>query len=109
MAEAFGDLDPDIDERVADVAPGATWTGFHRLEKAIFEDRSLAGLTPVADKLDRDVAKLETLVATETYQPAQLANGATELLDEVGATKITGEEERYSPGRRRPSTCWRRR
>ena len=31
-----------------------------------------------------------------TLQAAQIANGANELLDEVSASKITGEEERYS-------------
>jgi iron uptake system component EfeO len=35
-------------------------------------------------------------VASATYQPAQLANGATELLNEVASSKITGEEDRYS-------------
>jgi iron uptake system component EfeO len=40
--------------------------------------------------------KLQTLVKGLTYQPAELANGAVELLDEVSKTKITGEEERYS-------------
>ena len=29
-------------------------------------------------------------------QPASIANGAVELLNEVSASKITGEEERYS-------------
>jgi iron uptake system component EfeO len=42
------------------------------------------------------VAKLKALVATATFQPAQLANGATELLNEVASSKITGEEDRYS-------------
>jgi iron uptake system component EfeO len=31
-----------------------------------------------------------------TYQPEELANGANGLLDEVSASKITGEEDRYS-------------
>lgn len=96
VAEGFGNLDPDLDSRIADVAPGSTWTGFHRLEKAIYKDKSLAGMTTIADGLDANVSKLNTLVATQAYQPAQLSNGATELLDEVGATKITGEEEAYS-------------
>ena len=30
------------------------------------------------------------------YQPAELANGAVGLLDEVSKSKVTGEEERYS-------------
>jgi iron uptake system component EfeO len=96
VAEAFGDLDPAIDARIDDVDDPAKWTGFHRLEKAIFADKSLDGMGPIADQLQSDVGKLNTLVATTTYQPAQVANGATELLDEVGKTKITGEEERYS-------------
>lgn len=96
VAESFGDLDPAIDQRADDVTDQSKWTGFHRLEKALWEDRSLAGMATVADQLDSDVAKLQTLVATTTYQPAQLANGATELLNEVANSKITGEEDRYS-------------
>jgi iron uptake system component EfeO len=44
----------------------------------------------------QDTKKLQRLTATLTYQPTELANGAQELLDEVAASKITGEEERYS-------------
>jgi iron uptake system component EfeO len=96
VAESFGDLDPDIDARLDDVDDPSQWTGFHRLEKALWADNSLAGLAPVADKLDADIAKLKARVATAKYQPAQLANGATELLNEVASRKITGEEDRYS-------------
>ena len=95
VAESFGDLDPDIDARDGDV-DAAKWTGFHKLEKSIWSEKSLKGAAPLADKLDADVAKLKTLVATVTFQPAQLANGATELLNEVASSKITGEEDRYS-------------
>jgi len=96
VAESFGDLDPDLDARIGDVDDPAHWTGFHRIEKALWTDHSLTGMTPIADKLDADVAKLKTLVATTTYQPAALANGATELLNEVASSKITGEEDTYS-------------
>lgn len=96
VAESFGDLDPQIDARVDNVDDPGQWTGFHRIEKALWQDRSTAGMRPVADKLDADVAKLRGLVGTAAYQPAQLANGATELLNEVAAHKITGEEDRYS-------------
>ncbi|MEN3270789.1 iron uptake system protein EfeO [Pseudonocardia sp.] len=96
VAESFGDLDPAIDARVNDVADPAAWTGFHRMEKALWADNSLAGMTPAADALDADIQKLKTNVATASYQPAQLANGASELLDEVSTSKVTGEEDRYS-------------
>jgi iron uptake system component EfeO len=96
VAESFGDLDPDIDARIGDVASPADWTGFHRIEKALYADNSLAGMTPIADKLDADVAKLQGLVKTVSFQPAEIGNGASSLLDEVSKSKITGEEEDYS-------------
>jgi len=96
VAESFGDLDPDVDARINDVDDPTKWTGFHRIEKALWTDNTTAGMAPLADKLDGDMAKLKSLVATTTYQPAQLANGATDLLNEVASSKITGEEDRYS-------------
>jgi iron uptake system component EfeO len=96
VAESFGDLDPDIDARIDDVTDPTKWTGFHRIEKALWVDNSLAGMAPLADKLDTDVNTLKTKVATETYQPAELANGAGDLLTEVSTSKVTGEEDRYS-------------
>lgn len=96
VAESFGDLDPSIDARIDDVDNPADWTGFHRIEKAMWQDKTLAGMGPMADKLDADVITLKSKVAGETYQTAQLANGAVELLNEVSTKKVTGEEDRYS-------------
>ena len=39
---------------------------------------------------------MQTKTKGLTYQPEELANGANGLLDEVSASKITGEEDRYS-------------
>ena len=96
VAESFGGLDPRIDARVNDVADKSKWTGFHRIEKALWKDKSLKGMKPVADQLDGDVKALKKKVEAASFQPAQLANGATELLNEVASSKITGEEDRYS-------------
>lgn len=96
VAESFGNLDPEIDARINDVNDPSRWTGFHRIEKSLWQDDTTRGMTSYADRLDTDVAKLKALVAKESYQPAQLANGATELLNEVASKKITGEEDRYS-------------
>ena len=55
------------------------------------------GMTPVADKLvDRRRAARRRRSTDVELQPAQIANGAVELLNEVSKSKITGEEERYS-------------
>ena len=53
-------------------------------------------MTPYADELDEDIDRLAKRVDAASYQPAQVANGAVELLNEVSKSKITGEEERYS-------------
>jgi iron uptake system component EfeO len=95
VAESFGDLDPEIDAREGDV-PAGEWGGFHKIEQALWVDDTTDGMAAVARKLLVDVKRLQTKVRTVTLQAAQIANGANELLGEVSASKITGEEERYS-------------
>jgi iron uptake system component EfeO len=95
VAESFGSLDPRIDARENDV-PKSEWSGFHVIEKALWEEDTAKGLAPVAEQLEADVAELAKKVETVDLQAVQIANGANELLGEVSASKITGEEERYS-------------
>jgi iron uptake system component EfeO len=95
VAESFGSLDPRIDARENDV-PASEFEGFHRIEKALWEEESLKGMAPVAEQLLADVEELAEKVKTVELQAVQIANGANELLGEVSASKITGEEERYS-------------
>jgi iron uptake system component EfeO len=95
VAESFGDLDPRIDARENDV-PADEFGGFHRIEKALWEEGTAKGMAPVAEQLLADVEELEQKVKNVELQAVQIANGANELLGEVSASKITGEEERYS-------------
>jgi iron uptake system component EfeO len=96
VAESFGALDPEIDARLNDVPNRADWTGFHRIEQILWVKNTTAGTHFYAVKLLADVDTLDGLIATIQLQPAQLANGAVELLNEVASSKITGEEDRYS-------------
>jgi len=96
VAESFGNLDPDIDARINDVASVAQWTGFHRIERTLWEQNTTRGTEAYATKLMDDVNTLAHGVQTIELQPAQLANGAVELMNEVANSKITGEEDRYS-------------
>jgi iron uptake system component EfeO len=95
VADSFGSLDPRIDARENDVAAG-DFEGFHRIEKALWEEASTAGMAPVAWQLERDVEALAEKVKAVELAPVQIADGANALLGEVSASKITGEEERYS-------------
>ena len=36
VAESFGDLDPEMDLREADLEQGQKWTGWHRIEKDLW-------------------------------------------------------------------------
>ncbi|MEU4740987.1 iron uptake system protein EfeO [Actinosynnema sp. NPDC023658] len=96
VAESFGDLDPKIDGREDVIEEGMEFTGFHRLEKDLWQDGLQADSATVADRLLTDVKDIVTRAKAVELTPVQLANGAKELLDEVATGKITGEEDRYS-------------
>jgi len=96
IAESFGDLDPRIDARLADVDDESTWTGFHRIEKALWLDNSLEGMDQYADQLVKDTEELQQQIKSIELEPKTMVAGAMELLNEAATSKITGEEELYS-------------
>ena len=96
VAGVFGDLDPAIDGLESDVPAGGTFSGFHRLERALWQQNTTAGMAPMAKKLLADVIQVQALVKTIDLDPATIANGAVGLLNEISATKISGVEDRYS-------------
>lgn len=96
VAESFGDLDPLIDGREGDQEEGQDFTGFHRIEKALWETGDVSDMVPYADGLLANVQQIVDRSNDVTLDPLQLANGAKALLDEVATGKITGEEDRYS-------------
>jgi iron uptake system component EfeO len=110
VAESFGDLDPEIDFREADVAPDDEWTGWHRIEKDLFPPTTeenggveYVALTPeertyYADKLTENTQELYDAVHASDYTVTidAISNGAIGLLEEVASGKITGEEEIWS-------------
>jgi iron uptake system component EfeO len=72
------------------------WTGFHEIEKALWEDHSLEGQKKYADQLVSDVKELQSKVKSIHLKPKAMVAGAMDLLSEAATSKITGEEERYS-------------
>lgn len=99
IAELFSDLDGSIDAREDDYEQKANdpkFTGFHRLEKALFGDGSTKGMENYAGQLNADVLDLQTRIAGLAFPPGKVVGGAAALIEEVAASKISGEEERYS-------------
>ncbi|MFE9437932.1 iron uptake system protein EfeO [Streptomyces sp. NPDC006602] len=97
VAESFGDIDPKVDVRADGLEDGQKFTGWHRLEKALWEDKKIgAEEKTLADQLIADLKDWQERVGKADITPTSMANGAKELLDEVATGKVTGEEERYS-------------
>ena len=99
VAEKFGDLDPKVDAREADLKPEEKkdWSGWHLLEKALWKDGSVKGKEKYGDQLLADLGTLKSRLPGLTLDPVNdIAGGAKELLDEVATGKVTGEEEAFS-------------
>ncbi|MFF3762604.1 iron uptake system protein EfeO [Streptomyces sp. NPDC001922] len=97
VAESFGDIDPKVDLREDGLEKGQKWTGWHRLEKALWKDKKIGQEEKdLAAQLVTDLEDWQKRVGKAEIDPTGMANGAKELLDEVATGKVTGEEERYS-------------
>jgi iron uptake system component EfeO len=101
VAESFGDIDPKVDVREDGLEdgqdPATDWTGWHRLEKALWQDGKIGDREKeLAAALVTDLKDWQNRVGKADITPTSMANGAKELLDEVATGKVTGEEERYS-------------
>ncbi|WP_227503130.1 iron uptake system protein EfeO [Moraxella bovoculi] len=96
IAESFGDLDPRIDNREADLEQGEKWTGFHAIEKILWTQNTTKGTEELADRLIADIKELRAKIPTAEVTPELMIQGLVDLLNEVSTTKITGEEEVFS-------------
>lgn len=108
VAESFGDLDPELDAREADLEEGQQWSGWHKIEKDLWqptaEENDGKKYTPltdaqrkeVAEKLQKDTQSLYDQTRNLNLNVDQIGNGAKSLLDEVAQSKVTGEEEIWS-------------
>lgn len=99
MADLFADLHNAIDP-IADYLEkreqDPAFTGFHRIEYALYASNSLDGLAPVSAKLLADVTALKDRVRGLRIPPEQIAKGAARLMGSIADTKIANGEDHYS-------------
>ena len=98
IAELFNDLDNAMDAREDDFekkAEDPNFTGFHRIEKALFSDKTTKGIEPVPAPAG-DSLELQKRLATLAITPKAFVGGTAVLIEEVASKKISGEEDRYS-------------
>ncbi len=103
VAESFGDLDPKMDAREADLEPGQKWTGWHRIEKDLwparagkYESLTMKQRATYADDLLANTRTLDGRIGDLEFTVDQIANGSRGLMEEVATGKVTGEEEYWS-------------
>ena len=96
IAESFGDLDPRIDNREADLEPNEVWTGFHAIEKILWTQNTTKGTEQLGKQLIADVKELHAKIPTAEVTGDLMVQGSVDLLNEVSTSKITGEEEIFS-------------
>lgn len=122
VAESFPDLDPKIDMRWDDTEDGTQpFTGFHRIERFLWPPQpdavgeqpgqvapadaahakandNKAAIDKTADELLANVTTLKNEVTKPdfTFETRQFVQGPQALVDEIAATKVGGEEDRYS-------------
>jgi iron uptake system component EfeO len=99
-AQRLAELDNTINARAdyfekREQDPG--FTGFHRIEYALFQQRSLDGLTPVAQRLIADITTLKQQLLAQPLPPEQLVSLLVRNLNSMANVRASsGEEERYS-------------
>lgn len=99
-AQRLAELDNRINARAdyfekREEDPG--FVGFHRLEYALFQQRKLDGLTPVAQQLLSDVSELKQQLLAQSLPPEQLVSIVVRNLNTLADVRAAnGEEERYS-------------
>ena len=99
MAEVRGSLDTSIYcwRWENPVTVKSQFTGFHLVSsRCSRQDKSLNVCLVMCAGLVKNQQQLLTLVSKAQYNPLEMAAGATDLINEAGTAKISGEEERYS-------------
>lgn len=62
----------------------------------MFGDNTTKGMDKYADQLYTDVVDLQKRISELAFPPSKVVGGAAGLIEEVAASKISGEEDRYS-------------
>ncbi|THF29151.1 iron uptake system protein EfeO [Pseudomonas atacamensis] len=99
-AQRLAELDNQINAR-ADYfekrEQDPAFVGFHRLEYALFQQRKLDDVAPIAQRLLADVTVLKQQLLAQSLPPEQLVSIVVRNLNSLAEVRAgSGEEERYS-------------
>ena len=95
VIRSFGTLESRLNAREYDL-PDAQWTGFHRLEKALWVDGTTSGQEAIARQLVADLRELRADIEVHALLPTDVLDLSVALLDQALTTKLNGQEDRYA-------------
>ena len=80
IAETFGESDVKIDYRLVDYVDENKsedgWSGFHRIERILWENNTTDGTDKYADQLVNDIKELKAKIATVEVTPDIMLTGS---------------------------------
>jgi high-affinity iron transporter len=97
--DTFGDFNDEIDGRPNGLPMGVNdpnWSGFLRLEYALWENQPAATVASVADQLDTYVHQLVLAFPEQTTLPNDLSLRTHEILENTLQFELTGETDQGS-------------
>jgi iron uptake system component EfeO len=95
VTRSFGTLESRLNARERDL-PDDQWTGFHRLEKALWVDGTTSGQEETARQLVADLRELRADLEVHALLPTDVLELSVALLDQALTTKLSGQEDRYA-------------
>lgn len=100
IAESFGESDVKIDFRLVDYVDENKseegWSGFHRIERILWEQNTTEGTEKYAEQLVNDIKELKAKIADSRSNARFDVDRCGWPPNEVATQKITGEEEIFS-------------
>jgi iron uptake system EfeUOB component EfeO/EfeM len=97
--DTFGNFNDEIDGRPNGLPQGVddpSWTGFLRLEYALWQNQPAATVASVADQLDTDVHQLVLAFTEQTTPLNNLSLRTHEILENTLQFELTGETDQGS-------------
>jgi iron uptake system EfeUOB component EfeO/EfeM len=97
--DTFGDFNDEIDGRPNGLPQGVndpSWTGFLRVEYALWHGQSAATVTAAVDQLDTYVHQLVLAFPEQTTPPNDLSLRTHEILENTLQFELTGETDQGS-------------
>jgi iron uptake system component EfeO len=95
VMRSFGTLESRLNAREHDL-PDDQWTGFHRLEKALWAGGTTSGQEGLARQLVADLRELRADLQTHALLPTDVLDLSVAMLDQALTTKLAGQEDRYA-------------